>query len=231
MTPLPIHPRDIIAGARARGETCLSEHLSKRVLAAYGVPVTLELQAANARGAVDAALEVGFPLVLKGNAPGLAHKTEAGLVEVGLNDEAAVAAAARRILKKMGPSGGLLVQEMVKGSREFLLGMTRDAQFGPCVSFGLGGIFAEALNDVTLRLAPLTMAEADAMLDGIRAAAMLGPYRGLPPVDRQQLCRALVGLGRVAVDYPEIAEIDVNPVIIAGSRPVAVDALIVLSKA
>lgn len=226
-----INPREIVAQALARGETALSEHLSKRLLAAYGLPVAAEVMAADVRTAVASAREVGFPVVIKANAAGLAHKTEAGLVEVGLIDETAVATAARRLLAKAAPGSSLLVQEMVKGPREFMLGMTRDAQFGPCVSFGLGGIFAEALDDVAFALAPLSRAEAEAMLDSIRASALLGRYRGMPAVDRRALARALVGLGRAAMDLPEIAEIDVNPIIIAGARPVAVDALVVLKAA
>ena len=223
--------RRIIADARAQGARTLSEYDSKQVLAAHGVPVTAEHLADDADGAARAAEKIGYPVVLKGNAPDLAHKTEAGLVEVGLADEAALRDAAAHLLPKLPAGGGLLVQEMASGKREFLLGMTRDAQYGPCVTFGLGGIFAEALKDTVLRLTPVSETEALSMMDEIRAAALLGPYRGMPEADRGALARAIAGVSAAAVAHPEIAEIDVNPVIVAdGGRPVAVDALVVLTS-
>jgi len=221
-------PAEIIKDAQARGARSLSEYQSKQVLAAYGVPVTAERLAVDADTAAQAAAEIGFPVALKGNAPDLAHKTEAGLVDIGLADADAVRAAAARLMAKLPPGGNLLVQEMASGKREFLIGMARDAQYGPCVTFGLGGIFAEALKDTVLRLAPVSERDALEMMNEIRAAALLGPYRGMAAVDRDALARAIIGVGAVALAHPEIAEIDVNPVIIAGDRPVAVDALIVL---
>lgn len=222
-------PAEIIKNARAQGSRTLSEHQSKQVLAAYGVPVTAERLAGDADTAAQAAAEIGFPVALKGNAPDLAHKTEAGLVEIDLADADAVRAAAAHLMAKLPPGGTLLVQEMASGKREFLIGMTRDAQYGPCVTFGLGGIFAEALNDTVLRLAPVSERDALAMMDGIRAKALLGPYRGMAAVDRIALAQAIMGVGQAALAHPEITEIDVNPVIITGDRPVAVDALVVLA--
>lgn len=222
-------PGDIIRQARAEGTRSLSEYHSKQVLAAYGVPVTKEILARDPGDAARAAQEIGFPVVLKGSAPDLAHKTEAGLVEIGLPDAESVAAASARLWPLLPEGGGLLVQEMAAGKREFLVGMTRDAQYGPCITFGLGGIFAEALNDTVLRLAPVSEHEALAMMDEIRAKALLGPVRGLPAVDRPALARAIMGVGAAALAHPEIAEIDINPVIITGDRPVAVDALVVLA--
>lgn len=221
-------PAEIIKQVRALGARTLSEYQSKQVLASYGVPVTAERLAVDADTAAQAAADIGFPVALKGNAPDLAHKTEAGLVEIGLTDADAVRAAAARLMAKLPPGGNLLVQEMASGKREFLIGMARDDQYGPCVTFGLGGIFAEALGDTVLRLAPVSAREALAMMDDIRAKALLGPYRGMAAVDRKALARAIIGVGAVALAHPEIAEIDVNPVIIAGDRPVAVDALVVL---
>jgi succinyl-CoA synthetase beta subunit len=223
-------PETIIAEAVAAGARTLSEFQSKQVLAAYGVPVTAERLAESGAAAAKAAAEIGFPVALKGNAPDLAHKTEAGLVEIGLKDEDAVMQAAERLMPKLPRGGNLLVQEMAAGKREFLLGMTRDAQYGPCVTFGLGGIFAEALHDTVLRLAPVSERDALDMMEEIRAAALLGDYRGMPAVDRAALARAIVGVGQAALAHPEIAEIDVNPVIVAGDRPVAVDALVVLTQ-
>lgn len=222
--------RAIIAEARAKGAKSLSEYDSKQVLAAHGVPVTTERTARTAAEAVEAAAAIGYPVAVKGNAADLAHKTEAGLVEIGLADAEAVTAAAERLLAKLPKGGNLLVQEMAGGKREFLLGMTRDAQYGPCVTFGLGGIFAEALHDTVLRLAPVSQRDALEMMGEIRASALLGAYRGMPEADRAALARAISGVGAAALAHPEIAEIDVNPVIIAGDRPVAVDALVVLKS-
>jgi acetyl-CoA synthetase (ADP-forming) len=124
-----------------------------------------------------------------------------------------------------GAAVGVLVQEMVSGSREFVLGLTRDPQFGPCVMFGVGGVFTEAIRDVTFRVAPLTVEDAEEMLDEIRLAKLLDAFRGSPAVNRRALADALVEIGKLGCRLNEIAEIDINPVIIRGSQPVIVDAL------
>jgi acetyl-CoA synthetase (ADP-forming) len=110
------------------------------------------------------------------------------------------------------------------------MGLIRDAQFGPCVMFGLGGIFTEILKDTAFRVAPLSEADAESMLDELRAKGILDEFRGSPAVDRSSLASALVRLGSLAMEYPEIAEIDINPIIVCGNKPVAVDALVVLSR-
>ena len=205
----------------------LSEYDSKRLLADYGLPVCREILATDLEMAHEAANEIGYPVVVKGCAPGLAHKTERGLVEMGVGDADQLDAAAARMLQEVSQ---VLVQETVTGGRELMLGMKRDPQFGPCVSFGLGGVLSEALDDVALGLVPISEAEAQAMLDAIRAKEVLGPYRGMEPVDRDVLVRAIIGLGRAALEHPEIVEIDVNPLIVSEGRPVAVDALVVLKS-
>ena len=224
--------RRLIAGALKAGNGALSEYDSKRLLAAYGVPVTRERLVDSATAAKDAADRLGYPVVLKGCAADLLHKTEAGLVAVGLGSGAEVRRAYRTLSERAGAAfkGGFLVQEMVKGDREFMIGMNRDAQFGPSVMFGLGGIFTEILEDVAFRLAPLTASDARAMMREIRAARILDAVRGMPGVDRAVLARTLVGVGKAAVENPEIAEIDINPLIVSGSKPVAVDALVVLRE-
>ncbi|MBT6094048.1 MAG: acetate--CoA ligase family protein [Rhodospirillaceae bacterium] len=204
----------------------LSEFEAKRLLADYGVPVCREVLVNSAEAACLAAAEIGYPVVLKACAPGLAHKTEHGLVEIGIAGEVEVANIAKRLLKE---TSEVLVQEMIRGEREFMLGMKRDLQYGPCVSFGLGGVFAEAFGDVAIALAPVGENEAAALLDGIRGVGILGPYRGMPAVDRSTLVRAIVGLGQLALDHPDITEIDINPLIVNGANPVAVDALVVIS--
>jgi acetyl-CoA synthetase (ADP-forming) len=129
---------------------------------------------------------------------------------------------------KMKNLDGVLIEKMVKGSREFVIGLSRDPQFGPCVMFGLGGIFTEALKDVTFRVAPLSREDALEMIDEIKTKKLLGEFRGSPAVDREALAKALIGVGDLGIKYDSIAEIDINPLIICGDKPVAVDALVVL---
>jgi succinyl-CoA synthetase beta subunit len=220
--------RQTIDAARERGETVLSEFDSKRILAAYGIPVTRESLVADADAAVNAATKIGFPIVVKGCAAGLAHKTELDLVAVGLADAMAVYDAASRLLQRLPAGADVLVQEMVPGRRELMLGLIRDSQFGPCVSLGAGGIFAEALADICFRIAPFGRVEAMSMLDELKTASVYGAARGMPAVDRNTLADALAALGNIGIEHPEIREIDINPMIVTGSRPVAVDALVVL---
>jgi len=124
----------------------------------------------------------------------------------------------------------VLVQEMVDGDRLFVIGLTRDAQFGPCVMFGLGGVFTEVLHDVSFRVAPITMDDAYEMIEEIRTKEILGSFRGSPAVNKALLAKALVGVGNLGVEFNEIAEIDINPLIVCDDRPIAVDALVVLQN-
>jgi acetate---CoA ligase (ADP-forming) subunit beta len=207
----------------------LSEFDSKELLRSYGIPTVPERLAADAPGAAEAARALGFPVAVKLCAAGLAHKTERGLVRLGLADAGAVAAASAELLalRTADEEGaGLLVQRMVRGRRELILGLARDPQFGPSVMLGIGGIFAEAVGDVVFRLAPLDRAEALAMMGDLRAARLLGPFRGEPAVDREALGGALVALGTIGVERPEVVSVDLNPMIVAGGDPVAVDALV-----
>ncbi len=157
------------------------------------------------------------------------HKSGKGLIALNIQTEAALRKAFRAVREAAGQPVPLLIQEMVSGSREFVAGMTRFPGFGPCVLFGLGGVFAEALKDTAFRSAPLSANEAEEMLSAIRAKELLGAYRGLPAVDMPALTGILQTVGFVALLHPEIAEIDLNPIIIAGSQPVVADALFVLS--
>ena len=217
------------SGVNVRFESlALDEFEAKQLLARYGVPVVGEARAKNADDAAVVAGRIGYPVVLKGLGAQFAHKTELGLVALNLKDEAALRAAAAQLLAAMQGEGELLVQQMVQGKREFLVGMSRDTQFGATVTFGLGGIFAEALADVALRIAPVSRDDAHEMLSEIRAQALLGPVRGMPAVDREVLVDAIVGLSRLALERPDIDAIDINPLVIAGSQPVAVDALVLL---
>ncbi len=161
------------------------------------------------------------------------HKTELGLVVLGVEGPDAAAETYRSSSgAHAGPGAaleGVLVERMVAGNREFMVGMKRDPLFGPVVAFGLGGVLTEALGDVALALAPVNDADAAELPGLIRAKRLLGPFRGYPPVDRAALAKVIQAIGQIALDHPQIAEIDVNPLLVEGDRPVAADALIILS--
>ena len=215
--------------ALAQGQTSLSEFAAKRLLSGFGMPICRESLVVDTEGAVTEATRIGFPVVLKASGSTLLHKTEVGGVALNLRTVQEVQEESRRLLKIPGCEG-LLVQEMVKGERELVCGLTRDAQLGPCVMFGLGGILTETLDDAVFRLAPLTGTDALEMLQEIRGAKILGPFRGQSPADRAALSRILVALGTIALQYEAIRAIDLNPVKIRpDGSPVAVDALISLS--
>lgn len=222
-------PRKIIESALERNQSALSEFESKQILSAYGIPVTREALVSQIDEAKAAASEIGYPVVLKACSPDLTHKTEKGLIRIDLRDENDLAEAFGKLQTQMGgQDGALLVQEMVKGQREFVLGMTRDPQFGPCVMFGLGGIFTEVLEDVSFRMAPIEMRDALEMMNEIRAHKLLDAIRGMDAVDRESLGESLIAVGRIGMEHEEVSQIDVNPMIARGSRTIAVDALVVL---
>jgi len=215
------------------GET-LSEHNSLRMVARHGVPVVDERPVGETEYAVAVADEIGYPVVVKLNGDTIAHKTERGLVHLGLADAAAVRAAATQLLAAARPDDGpvgLVVAPMVTGTRELIAGVHTDAQFGPCVMVGVGGVLTEALGDVAFRLVPLTADDADDMLDELRNQALLGPLRGEHAVDRVAVREVLLALSRLAVAERGVVAVDVNPLIITpDGRPIAVDALVELSQ-
>jgi acetate---CoA ligase (ADP-forming) subunit beta len=209
----------------------LSEHESKRVLAAAGVPVLDERVVETPDEAVDAAREVapGAAVVAKLCGEGVAHKTERGLVRLGLHGDDDVRAASTALLDAAvpgDPTVGILVAPMVHGSRELIAGVLRDPQFGPCVMIGVGGVLAEALADVAFRLVPVERVDAEEMLDDLAAQPLLGPVRGEPPVDRHAVAAVVLALSRLAVENADIVSVDVNPLVVVEGRPVAVDALV-----
>ncbi len=220
----------IIKKALERGQKTLSEYDSKQVIQSVGVPITREKLARTRDEAVEFAGEIGYPVVLKGCSDKAAHKTEMGLVKLKLANEDEVTRAYDEITGRGVDLDGVLVQEMIKGDREFVIGLSRDPQFGPCVMFGIGGIFTEVIKDVSFRVAPLTEMDAEEMIDEIRMKKLLDEFRGSPAVDKKELVKALVGIGELGYKNNEIAEIDINPLIISGSKPVVVDALVVLAN-
>lgn len=219
---------DIIKKALDRGNTTLSESESKNILKSYGIPVTHEIEVQDENGLKKALQEIGFPLVLKACAPDLAHKTERGLVHVDIRSEQEALEAFQKIISETGKGSSMLVQEMVKGQRELVIGMTRDDQFGPCVMFGLGGIFTEILRDISFRVAPIEKRDALEMMKEIKGKKILDPIRGMPAADMDQLAQILIKVGDMGLENAAIKEIDINPVILKKGTPIAVDALIVL---
>ena len=209
----------------------LSEHESKRILADAGVPVLDERIVDTPDDAVRAARALGADkqVVVKLCGEGVAHKTERGLVRLGLRGDDDVRAASQAVLDAATPDDGdvgVLVAPMVHGSRELIAGVARDPQFGACVMVGIGGILAEALADVAFRLVPIEGVDAEEMLDDLAAQALFGPVRGEPAVDRSAVVDALLALSALADARPDIASVDVNPLVVMDGRPVAVDALI-----
>jgi acyl-CoA synthetase (NDP forming) len=221
---------EIIEKALKKVQTVLSEYESKQVLAAYHIPVTREILVNDVKDIVNAAQEIGYPLVLKGCSPEIAHKTEKGLIRVDIRNENEAIAAFGEIMAGMGTKAGVLVQEMVKGQRELVVGLTRDPQFGPCVMFGLGGIFTEILKDISFRIAPLEKRDALDMMQEINGHKILEAVRGMEAVDLDTLSDILIKVGLIGLENDGIKEIDINPVIISRSKPVAVDALVVLEE-
>jgi len=222
---------DIISKALKEGRTTLSEYESKIFLAPYQIPVTREIFVTRGNDVLPVAHKIGYPLVMKGCAPEITHKTEKGLIRTDIrNDKEALDAFDDIMVNMNGSKGAVLVQEMIKGERELVMGLTRDPQFGPCVMFGLGGIFTEILKDVSFRVAPLTKWDAFEMMQEIKAHKILDAVRGMEPVDRELLSEMLINMGKIGLENDVVKEIDINPVIISGSRPIAVDALIVLQS-
>ena len=217
---------------RAGAPTTLAERESLDLLREAGIGVIHAVPVRDADEAVAAAHRLGAEVALKLDAVGLAHKSDLGGVALGLLGDEVVRAAAIALLETGRRRGlttrGLLVEPMAKPGLELLLGMRRDPQFGPVVVAGLGGTLTELLDDVAIRLAPVSPDEADAMLNDLRGARLLGGVRGRSPVDRAAVVSMIVGLGRLGVERPDLLEIDLNPVIASETGAIAVDALVVL---
>lgn len=224
--------KDLIRSAMGKGDPALSEYGAKQVLAAYGIPVTRENLVQTREEAVAAGRAIGYPVVVKACSARLMHKSEAGAVIVGVSDDAALLKAFDRIASSIQqPLEGVLIQEMVEGRRELVVGLTRDLQFGPCVMLGLGGILTETLKDIVFRAAPVDRVEALDMMTELRSEAILDRFRGQAPANRQALADVLIGISRIGLEHEEIAEIDVNPIIIDPEGCIkAVDALMVLAQ-
>jgi acetate---CoA ligase (ADP-forming) len=226
--------RTLLDGFFAAGATALTEREGKQLLALYGIPATREALATSRDGAAAAAGGLGFPVVMKVESPDITHKTEAKAVRIGVAGAAAAAAAFDEIVasaRAYAPGAdvrGVLVQQMVTGGVETILGMTRDSEFGPCVVFGLGGVLVEVLDDVSLRLPPFDRKEARAMVDGLRARKLLDGVRGAPPADVGAAVDAILRFADLAQDVGDlVGEVDVNPFVLLPKGGVALDCLVV----
>ena len=224
-----MHHHEIVTKALGEGRKTLDEFESKELLRAYGIPTVPERACATRDEALAACAAIGYPVVMKALSSKIAHKTERGLVKVGVPDAAAAGVGFDELQAGSGADfERVVVQKMVSSKRELVAGLTTDPQFGPCVMFGLGGIFTEVLRDVAFRVAPLKERDALEMMGEIRAAKILGKVRGMPEADRAALASLLVKTGQIGLDTPEIKEIDLNPVMLDGASPVVVDALVIL---
>jgi succinyl-CoA synthetase beta subunit len=203
----------------------LGEREAKAVLGSYGIKSAPERQAKNADEAVSAAKELGYPVVLKADGD-IEHKTEAGAVKLDLRDEAELRAACAAMT---AAKNGFLVQSMVKGGVELVVGVKRDAQCGPVVLVGLGGVLVEVLRDTALALAPVGEGEARRMLERLKGFRLLQGYRGAPAADLDAVCATIARISEFAADHADtVEEIDVNPLLARADGAVALDALIVL---
>ena len=209
----------------------LSEHESKQLLAEHGVSIPPERLAASRDEAVRAAVELGHPVAAKLCGRGIAHKSERNLVRLDLRDDEAVGRASQELLdaRREGErEARVLIQPMARGRREVIAGLIRDEQFGPCVMVGLGGVFAEALEDVAFAVAPLLPGDAAGLIDALEHRRILDAFRGEPAADLAELARILESLGRIGVEREDVVSIDVNPLVLDEGRPVVVDALVEL---
>jgi acetyltransferase len=228
--------RETIDRVLDEGRLSIGDAEAKSILTAYGLQAPPSEIAETAEKAVEIAADMGYPVVLKIASPDILHKTDVGGVKVGLQNPTDVRDAFDLITyrsQRYLPEArlwGCQVQKMVPSGLEILIGMNRDPQFGPLVTFGLGGIYVEALKDASFRIAPFSRDEAAQMLTEIRAKALLDGVRGEPPVDKETLIEALLRIGQLVLDFPEIAELDINPLIVyeEGRGGVALDMRLIL---
>ncbi|MCB2179971.1 acetate--CoA ligase family protein [bacterium] len=231
--------RNLFDRVRGEGRYSIGDSEAREVLTAYGLDIPQSELADTPAAAVEMANKIGYPVVLKIASPDILHKTDVGGVKVGIQNDEQMRDAFELMVyraKRYLPEAriwGCLVQEMVpSGNLEVLVGVNRDPQFGPLVTFGLGGIYVETLKDVTFRIAPFSKLEAEAMLEEIRSKALLNGVRGAPPVDKVAIVDTLLRIGQLVQDFPEILELDINPLTVftKGQGAIAIDMRLVLAK-
>jgi acyl-CoA synthetase (NDP forming) len=225
---------EIISKVRREGRKALLETEAKTICVEYAIPVTTFKLAKTEREAVALAEQIRFPVVLKIVSPEIIHKSDAGGVMVNLKSAIEVQDAYRKILenaKKYNSKAridGVLVQEMAPQSTEVIVGAIKDPQFGQTLMFGLGGIFVELLKDVTFKVAPITRQDAEEMITEVKAYPLLKGYRNTPPADINAIVTVLLNTSKLIMDYPEIKELDLNPVMAYEKGAKTVDARIIL---
>jgi len=224
----------IISQAQKEGRKALLEPEAKTICMEYAIPVTKFRLANNAREAAEFAEQLGYPVVLKIVSPDIIHKSDAGGVMVNLKSKAEIQDAYGKILenaKKYKAAArivGVLVQEMAPQSTEVIVGAIKDSQFGQTLMFGLGGVFVELLKDVTFRIAPITREDAQEMVTEVKAYPLLKGYRSTPPADIDAIVNILLCTSKLIMDYPEIRELDLNPIMAYEKGAKTVDARIIL---
>ena len=235
VAPLAPEQAHMIERLAALGRPTLSESESKQVLAAWGIPGTREMVAQSAAAAVDAAQLLGYPVALKVDSPDIAHKTEAGVVRLGLADAGAVRKAFDEVMANAATHApdaavaGALVQEMISGGTEVIVGVSYDAQLGPMLLFGSGGVMVEVFGDVAHRHCPITRAQAHEMIAEVKGAKLLRGFRGRAAADLDTLAETLVRVSHLAVHLEgTLAELDINPLMVLPTGVKAADALVVL---
>ena len=224
----------IISQARQEGRKALLETEAKTICMEYQIPVTPFKLAKHEDEAAEFAQQIGFPVVLKIVSPDVIHKSDAGGVILNLKNIAEVKSAYHKILdnvKKYSPAAkiiGVMVQEMAPQSTEVIVGAIKDSQFGQTLMFGLGGIFVELLKDVTFRVAPIAREDAREMVTKVKAYPLLTGYRNRPPADVDAIINVLLNTSKLVMDYPEIKELDLNPIMAYEKGVKTVDARIIL---
>ena len=239
-SPLLEVDQDTAAGimekVKQEGRTKLSEAEALQICEAYGICTATSRVAGNIEEAVSIANDAGYPVVMKIVSRDVIHKSDAGGVMIDIPDEAGVRSAYDRIIANISSAvpdariDGILVQQMVSGGRETIAGIARDSLFGPLIMFGLGGIYVEVLRDVVFRVAPLRVSDARDMISGIRGSKLLGEIRGQPAVDKEALISTLRRISQIATDFPEIEEMDINPLLAFSSKAIAVDCRIRIAE-
>jgi acyl-CoA synthetase (NDP forming) len=197
---------------------------------AYRIPIALFETAIDAEAAARAADRIGYPVALKALATDIIHKSDVGGVALGLASSEAVRREADAMLTRIAHPARLMVQQMVTGGLEVILGGKRDRSFGPVVMLGLGGIYVEVFEDVAFRVAPLKRTDAKEMIEEIRGKRLLEGVRGKPPLDRKALIKALTAISSILIENPAIAEIDINPLLILENGAAALDARVLVSR-
>jgi acetyltransferase len=230
---------NVFKRVRTEGRVSIGDAEAREILKAYGLRIPYSEIAEIPERAVEIANRIGYPVVLKIASPDILHKTDIGGVKVGLDNPEAILDAyelmvyrAQRYIPEARIWGCLVQEMMPQGGVEVLVGMNRDPQFGPLVTFGLGGIYVETLKDVTFRIAPFSPQEAEEMLNEIRAHALLDGVRGKPGVDKAAIVNALLRIGQLVQDFPEIAELDINPLMVypPNQGAIAIDMRLVLQS-